>query len=100
MADPIRFVLNGQPRRIDGARPTTTILEHLRRTERLTGTKEGCAEGDCGACTVLMVEPDGAGGVTRRAVNACIQFVPSLQGRAIETVEHLGRDGPHPVQTA
>ena len=100
MSEPIRFVLNGQPHSIEGVKPTTTILEHLRRTERLTGTKEGCAEGDCGACTVLMVEPDGAGGLRRRAVNSCIQFVPSLQGRAIETVEHLGRDGPHPIQTA
>ena len=100
MSAPIRFILNGEPRSIVGAKPTTTVLEHLRRSERLTGTKEGCAEGDCGACTVLMVEPDGAGGLRRRAVNSCIQFVPSLQGRAIETVEHLGRDGPHPIQTA
>lgn len=97
---PIRFVLNGEDRTLSGVKPTTTVLEHLRRTERLTGTKEGCAEGDCGACTVLMIAPDGEGGLTRRAVNSCIQFVPSLNGRAIETIEHLGRDGAHPLQTA
>lgn len=99
-AMPIRYILNGQEREIAGVKPTTTVLQHLRQSERLTGTKEGCAEGDCGACTVLMLEPDGENGLRRRAVNACIQFVPSLNGRAIETVEHLGRDGSHPIQTA
>jgi xanthine dehydrogenase small subunit len=99
-ATPIRYILNGEEREISGVKPTTTVLNHLRQTERLTGTKEGCAEGDCGACTVLMLEPDGQNGLRRRAVNACIQFLPSLHGRAIETVEHLGRDGPHAIQTA
>ncbi len=97
---PIRFVLNGEERAVAGLKPTTTILDYLRRTERLTGTKEGCAEGDCGACTVLIAEPDGDGGLSRRAVNACIQFLPSLNGRAIETVEYIGRNGAHPIQTA
>ncbi|MCB8839029.1 xanthine dehydrogenase small subunit [Aurantimonas sp. VKM B-3413] len=96
----IRFILNGEERSVAGAPPTTTVLEYLRRTERLTGTKEGCAEGDCGACTVLIAEPDGAGGLHRRAVNACIQFLPAMNGRAVETVEHLGRDGVHPLQQA
>ncbi|MBO0904408.1 xanthine dehydrogenase small subunit [Jiella sonneratiae] len=97
---PIRFVLNGEAREVSGAKPTTTLLDHLRQTERLTGTKEGCAEGDCGACTVLLCEPDGSGGIARRSVNACIQFLPAMNGRAVETIEHLGRDGPTKLQTA
>ena len=98
-SQPIRFVLNGEAREVAGVAPTTTVLEYLRRTERLTGTKEGCAEGDCGACTVLIADPDGAGGLARRAINSCIQFLPAMNGRAIETVEHLGRSEPHKIQT-
>lgn len=97
---PIRFLLNGETREVTGETPTTTLLDYLRGTERLTGTKEGCAEGDCGACTVLVSEPDGSGGIARRSVNACIQFLPAMNGRAIETIEHLGRDGLTPLQTA
>ncbi|SKA30639.1 xanthine dehydrogenase small subunit [Consotaella salsifontis] len=100
MAEPIRFILNGEERAIAGLAPTTTILAYLRQHAGLPGTKEGCAEGDCGACTVLLAEPDGVGGLRRRAVNACIQFIPSLHGRAIETVEYLGRGGLHPLQAA
>ncbi|WP_152047242.1 xanthine dehydrogenase small subunit [Aureimonas psammosilenae] len=100
MAEPIRFILNGTEREVSGPKATTTILEWLRQDARLTGTKEGCAEGDCGACTVVICEPDGEAGLKRRAVNACIQFMPSLNGRAVETVEHIGRDGLHPVQQA
>ena len=97
---PIRFVLNGEAREVSGTLPTTTLLDYLRGPERLTGTKEGCAEGDCGACTVLVCEPNGSGGLTRRSVNACIQFLPAMNGRAIETIEHLGKDGLTPLQTA
>ncbi|HEX2020771.1 MAG TPA: xanthine dehydrogenase small subunit [Aurantimonas sp.] len=99
-AGPIRFVLNGEDRVVDGLLPTTTLLDYLRRSERLTGTKEGCAEGDCGACTVIVAEADGEGGLHRRSVNACIQFLPAMNGRAVETVEHLGRDGLNPIQAA
>ena len=78
------------------------MLEYLRRHERRTGTKEGCAEGDCGACTVVLAEPDGEGGLKHRAVNSCIQFVSVLHGRQLITVEDLkAADGTlHPVQQA
>ena len=102
MAEAIRFLLGDEERTISGVPPTLTILEYLRRHERRTGTKEGCAEGDCGACTVVLAEPDGTGGLRHRAVNACIQFVPMLNGRQLLTVEHLKQpDGSlHPVQQA
>ncbi|MER0236987.1 xanthine dehydrogenase small subunit [Fulvimarina sp. MAC8] len=101
---PIRFLLNGEERSVSGLSATTTLLRYLRETERLTGTKEGCAEGDCGACTVLISENDGQGGLKRRPVNACIQFLPAMNGRAIETVEklgsHRGADGAKALRTA
>ena len=93
----IRFLLNTTLREIKDASPTMTVLEYLRSVERLTGTKEGCAEGDCGACTVVIGE-----GGTYRAVNACILFLPALDGKQLLTIEHLrGPDGtPHAVQEA
>ncbi len=91
----IRFLLDGEVIEADGADPTATLLDYLRYTLRRTGTKEGCAEGDCGACTVLVGELDGDA-VSWRAVNACILFLPMLDGKALRTVESLG--GHHPVQ--
>ena len=105
----VRFLLNGQVVEAAGIDPTRTLLEHLRGDLRRTGTKEGCAEGDCGSCTVLVGELDEQGGTDAkgswRAVNSCIQFVPMLDGKAVITVEGLsGKDGatdkPHPVQAA
>lgn len=96
----IRFLLDGQAHEVCGVDPTRTLLEHLRGDLRRTGTKEGCAEGDCGSCTVLVGEPDGEG-VSWRAVNSCIQFLPMLHGKALMTVESLAKDGSlHPVQQA
>lgn len=96
----IRFLLDGEVQEVRGANPTTTLLEHLRGPLRRTGTKEGCAEGDCGSCTVLVGEA-GDEGVTWRAVNSCIQFLPMLHGKALMTVESLAQDKtPHPVQQA
>ncbi len=100
MGATIRFLLDGQVQEVRGANPTTTLLEHLRGPMRRTGTKEGCAEGDCGSCTVLVGEADGDG-VAWRAVNSCIQFLPMLHGKALLTVESLARGGAlHPVQQA
>jgi len=93
----IRFVLDGAVIEVDEPDPTATLLDYLRYSLRRTGTKEGCAEGDCGACTVVIGELDGEG-ISWRAVNACILFLPMLDGKALRTVESLG--GAHPVQRA
>ena len=100
--DVIRFHYRGQTHEVSGQPTTRTVLQYLREDLGCMGTKEGCAEGDCGACTVMVAEPDGQGGVAMRAVNACIQFLPTLDGKALYTVEDLrGEDGAlHPVQQA
>src|ERR1700756_6063016 len=99
---PIRFVYRGAVHEVTDAAPTQTILQHLREDLHCTGTKEGCAEGDCGACTVVIGELDAQGGLALKAVNACIQFLPTLDGKALFTVEDLrAADGAlHPVQQA
>ena len=93
----VTFSLNGAPVSLSIQSPTQTLLDYLRETAGLKGTKEGCNEGDCGACTVMVTDEHGA-----RALNACILFLPQLQGKAIRTVEGLtGPNGEaHPVQTA
>jgi xanthine dehydrogenase small subunit len=98
MADRIRFVLNDQPVELDAPSPMTTLLDWLRDHRGLKGTKEGCAEGDCGACTVVLEHADGR----REAINSCIALLGQLDGEVVRTVEGLRRpDGtPHPVQTA
>ncbi|MGF6550207.1 xanthine dehydrogenase small subunit [Paraburkholderia youngii] len=102
MTEPIRFYHRNAIREIQDAPVTRTVLQYLREDAHCTGTKEGCAEGDCGACTVVIGERNAAGGVDFKAVNACIQFVPTLDGRALFTVEDLRQpDGSlHPVQQA
>lgn len=93
----IAFLLNGAPVRLDIASPTATLLDWLREARGLTGTKEACREGDCGACSVMVSDAQGT-----RALNACILFLPQLDGKAVRTVEGLtAPDGtPHPVQQA
>ncbi|WP_370402431.1 xanthine dehydrogenase small subunit [Sulfitobacter sp. JB4-11] len=93
----ISFLLNGEPVSLRDVPPTASLLDWLRDTRGLTGTKEGCNEGDCGACTVMV--SDAAG---NRTLNACILFLPQLEGLHVTTVEGLcGPDGSmHPVQTA
>ena len=93
----ISFLLNGERVALQGVSPTTTLLDWLREDRGLTGTKEGCNEGDCGACSVMVTDARGA-----RALNACILFLPQLDGKALRTVEGLSGPGDalHPVQQA
>jgi xanthine dehydrogenase small subunit len=95
---PIRFVLNGEPVEVSGASPSETLLDWLRIRRRLTGTKEGCAEGDCGACTVILARRGADGALRVEPCNACIRQLPTVDGMAVLTVEGLG--GVHPVQQA
>lgn len=98
---PIRFFHRGAIVEVAGLPPTTTVLQYLREHAGCTGTKEGCAEGDCGACTVIQGELDAAGQLQLRNVNACTQFLPTLDGRALLTVEDLGGpQQPNPAQQA
>ena len=92
----ISFLLNGETVRVDPD-PTRTLLDWLREERGLTGTKEGCNEGDCGACTVMVTDATGA-----QALNACILLMPQLHGKAVRTVEGIASpDGAlHPVQSA
>jgi xanthine dehydrogenase small subunit len=105
MSEPIRFYYRGAVHTVDGVSPTQTVLQHLREDLHCTGTKEGCAEGDCGACTVVLASlVDGQDGaqVELKTVNSCIQFTPTLDGKALFTVEDVQQaDGTlHPVQQA
>jgi len=92
----ISFLLNGETVHLSDVHPTTTLLDWLREHRGLTGTKEGCNEGDCGACTVIVMDAE-----TTRPLNACILFLPQLQGKAIRTVEGIASaDTLHPAQQA
>jgi xanthine dehydrogenase small subunit len=101
MPDPIRFHYRGAVHEVTDVAPTQTILQHLREDLHCTGTKEGCAEGDCGACTVVIGSLEN-GKLELKAVNSCIQFTPTLDGKALFSVEDLQQpDGAlHPVQQA
>ena len=95
----IRFILDGSLVEVENVEPTRTLLQYLREDLRRVGSKEGCAEGDCGACTVVIGEAVNAR-IRFRAVNACIQFLPTLDGKMLFTVESLKSvNGQlHPVQ--
>jgi len=101
--DSVRFILDDEVIEMHDVDPTRTVLQLLREDLHRTGTKEGCAEGDCGACTVVLAELDRSGKrIELRAINSCIQFLPTLDGKELITVESLaGTDGElHPVQQA
>jgi len=108
MTGAFEFGLNGKPVWVEGVSPSTTLLEFL-RSSGLTGSKEGCAEGDCGACSVALVERDASGQARYRAINSCLMPVCLLAGREVVSVEGGGAVKPdrdekgcspklHPVQ--
>jgi xanthine dehydrogenase small subunit len=102
MSEPVRFYYRGELHEVANAAPTQTVLQHLREDLHCTGTKEGCAEGDCGACTVVLGSLDAQGRLELKAVNSCIQFTPTLDGKALFSVEDLQQPNGalHPVQQA
>ena len=95
---PIRFHHRGEVVSVQGLESTASVLAWLREHAHRTGTKEGCNEGDCGACTVLVGELGADGRVAFKPINSCIQFLPTLDGKALITVDDLG--GDHPAQQA
>jgi xanthine dehydrogenase small subunit len=106
MTNTLRFLLNGKLIELSDVDPHLSLLDFVREHQHLTGTKEGCAEGDCGACTVVIGEltQDGAGRdrVALAPINACIRLLPTLDGKAVFTVESLkaASGALHPVQQA
>lgn len=100
---PIRFIHRSRVVEVSGLPPTTTVLAWLREQAGCTGTKEGCNEGDCGACTVAVAERASDGILSIRNLNACLLYLPVLDGKALFTVEDLQGlcgGGLHPVQKA
>ncbi|MFA7479155.1 MAG: xanthine dehydrogenase molybdopterin binding subunit [Vulcanimicrobiota bacterium] len=100
MESSFEFTLNGRTEKVSGASTNQSLLSYL-RGQGCTGSKEGCAEGDCGACTVAVVERNAQGKPTYRAINSCIALLPTLAGKEVITVEGIGTpEAMHPVQEA
>lgn len=94
----IEFLLNQEKLSVSNVNPCTTVLDFIRFDHRLYGTKEGCASGDCGACSVVVAELKN-GELCYRTLNACLTLLPTLQGKQLITVEHLSEgETLHPVQ--
>ena len=93
----IEFILNDELIKINNVDTNVSVLNYLRIDKRLTGTKEGCASGDCGACTAIIAELTN-NKLEYKAINTCIMFLYSLHGKQLITVEHLSNSKLHPVQ--
>lgn len=105
----IKFVLDGEIKTIHfntkGLKPTTTVLNYLRSLPGHKGVKEGCAEGDCGACTVVVASLDNRGNLEYKSIDSCLVFLPMIHGKQLITVENLAQNHDskkllHPVQKA
>ncbi|MFZ6774859.1 xanthine dehydrogenase small subunit [Undibacterium sp. SXout7W] len=101
MSEAIRFYFQGAMQTVSDQPTTRTLLQYVREQRHCSGTKEACAEGDCGACTVVVAQLHGDR-LEMNAVNSCIQFMPTLDGKAVFTVEDLRQSNGdlHPVQQA
>jgi xanthine dehydrogenase molybdopterin binding subunit/xanthine dehydrogenase small subunit len=99
MSNALEFILNGRTIRVENYSPNTTLLEYL-RDSGCAGSKEGCAEGDCGACSVAIIDRDARGKACYRAINSCLVPLPLMAGHEVVTVEGVanGRNELHPVQ--
>ena len=93
----IEFILNDELIKINNVDTNVSVLNYLRINKRLTGTKEGCASGDCGECTAIIAELTN-NKLDYKAINTCIMFLYSLHGKQLITVEHLSNSKLHPVQ--
>jgi xanthine dehydrogenase small subunit len=104
----IEFLLDGRLQRItfngqQAMKPSTTVLNYLRSLDNHKGVKEGCAEGDCGACTIVVASPGADGSLVYEALDSCLVFLPMIHGKQLITVENLsqkenGQKVLHPVQ--
>lgn len=97
----LELMINSEVMKVGDAKADTMLLNYLREQKQMTGSKEGCASGDCGACTVVMVDLDADQTLRYRQINACITPLHALHGKQVITVEHLKQhDALHPVQQA